>query len=155
MEGIYYDLDKANIRPDAAVILDTIVYLLNKYPKIRLELGSHTDCRADSAYNQDLSQRRADSAVAYIGSKGIDTLRLVAKGYGESKLVNDCACEKNWVKRNCTEEEHQMNRRTTFKLLDNNYIPKNKQEMKNIGDKTKLPQDPKNKNKTIQTPPKR
>ena len=155
LEGIYYDLDKANIRPDAAVILDTIVYLLNKYPKIRLELGSHTDCRADSLYNQDLSQRRADSAVAYIGSKGIDTLRLVAKGYGESKLVNDCGCEGRWVKRNCTEEEHQMNRRTTFKLLDNNYIPKNKQEMKNLGDKTKTPQDPKNKNKTIQTPPKR
>jgi len=150
LEGIYYDLDKANIRPDAAVILDTIVYLLRKYPKIRLELGSHTDCRADSLYNQDLSQRRADSAVAYIGRQGIDTLRLVARGYGESKLVNDCGCEGRWVKRNCTEEEHQMNRRTTFKLLDNNYIPKNKAEMKANSDKTKTPEQ--NKGKTIQTP---
>jgi outer membrane protein OmpA-like peptidoglycan-associated protein len=126
LEGIYYDLASASIRSDAAVVLDTIVYLMNKYPKIRLELGSHTDCRADSAYNQELSQRRADSAVAYIGSKGIDTARLVAKGYGETMLVNDCACEGTYIKRKCTEEEHQMNRRTTFKLLDNNYVPKKK-----------------------------
>lgn len=152
LEGIYYDLDKANIRSDAAIILDTIVYLMNKYPKIRLELGSHTDCRADSAYNQDLSQRRADSAVAYIGSKGIDTVRLVAKGYGESKLVNDCACEGRYVKRNCTEEEHQMNRRTTFKLLDNNYIPKSKQEMKDNADKEKAPEQGTGKGKTLQRP---
>jgi len=72
LEGIYYDLDKANIRGDAALILDTMVVLLSKYPKIRIELGSHTDCRADSSYNQDLSQRRADSAVSYIVRKGID-----------------------------------------------------------------------------------
>lgn len=139
LEGIYYDLDKANIRPDAAVILDTMVVLLTKYPKIRIELGSHTDCRADSAYNQELSQRRADSAVAYISRKGIDVERMVAKGYGETALVNDCACEGTYVKRRCTEEEHQLNRRTTFRLLDNKYIPKNKQEMKGNGDKTTTP----------------
>lgn len=139
LEGIYYDLDKANIRSDAALILDTMVTLLNKYPKIRIELGSHTDCRSDSAYNQDLSQRRADSAVAYIVRHGIDSARLIAKGYGEAKLVNDCACEGSYVKRKCTEEEHQLNRRTTFRLLDNKYIPKNKQEMKNNADKTLAP----------------
>jgi peptidoglycan-associated lipoprotein len=140
LEGIYYDLDKANIRTDAAKILDTIVVLLNKYPKIRLELGSHTDCRSDSIYNKGLSQRRADSAVSYIVRQGIDSARLVAKGYGESKLVNDCACEGSYVKRKCTEEEHQMNRRTTFKLLDNNYVPKSKAEMKGAADKTQTPQ---------------
>jgi peptidoglycan-associated lipoprotein len=140
LEGIYYDLDKANLRPRSKEILDTIVDLMTRYPKIRLELGSHTDCRADSLYNVDLSQRRADSAVNYIGSKGIDVVRLVAKGYGETKLVNDCACEGSWVKRACTEEEHQLNRRTTFKLLDNNYVPKNKEEMKGSGDKTLTPQ---------------
>lgn len=139
LEGIYYDLDKADIRQDAALILDSMVILLNKYPKIRIELGSHTDCRADSAYNQDLSQRRADSAIAYISRKGIDMERMIAKGYGETKLVNDCACEGTFVKRKCTEEEHQMNRRTTFQLLDNKYIPKNKQEMKNNTDKTLAP----------------
>jgi peptidoglycan-associated lipoprotein len=139
LEGIYYDLDKANIRQDAAMILDTMVQLLNKYPKIRIELGSHTDCRADSAYNQDLSQRRADSAVAYISKKGIDIERMVAKGYGETALVNDCGCEGAYVKRKCTEEEHQLNRRTTFRLLDNKYIPKNKAEMKATNDKTLTP----------------
>ncbi len=139
LEGIYYDLDKANIRKDAALILDTMVTLLNKYPRIRIELGSHTDCRADSAYNQELSQRRADSAVAYISSKGIDKERMTAKGYGETALVNDCGCEGTWVKRACTEEEHQLNRRTTFRLLDNKYIPKNKEEMKQNTDKTQVP----------------
>lgn len=127
VEGIYYDLDKANIRPDAAKILDSLVITLNRYPKVRIELGSHTDCRADSAYNENLSQRRADSAVAYIIRQGIDSARLVAKGYGESKLVNDCACEGNYVKKQCTEEEHQMNRRTTVKLLGNDYRPKPKE----------------------------
>jgi peptidoglycan-associated lipoprotein len=136
LEGIYYDLDKANIRPDAALILDSMVTLMNKYPRIRVELGSHTDCRADSAYNQDLSQRRADSAVGYMVSRGIDSARMVAKGYGETKLVNDCACEGKYVKRACTDEEHQMNRRTTFKLLDNKYVPKNREEMKATPDKT-------------------
>ena len=93
--------------------------------------------RRDEIYNMGLSQRRADSAVNFIVSKGIDPERLIAKGYGETKLVNDCACEGSWVKRKCTEEEHQMNRRTTFKLLDNKYIPKNKQEMKDSGNSSK------------------
>jgi peptidoglycan-associated lipoprotein len=157
LEGILYDLDKANIRPDAALVLDTMVYLLNKYPKIRIELGSHTDCRADSAHNQDLSQRRADSAVAYIVRSGIDPDRMIAKGYGEAKLVNDCGCEGTYITRNCTEAEHQLNRRTTFKLLDNKYIPKNKQEMKNNADKTKTPEQGTGKpNKPgTQTPPRK
>jgi peptidoglycan-associated lipoprotein len=127
VEGIYYDLDKANIRPDAAKILDSLVITLNRYPKVRIELGSHTDCRADSAYNENLSQRRADSAVAYIIRQGVDSARIVAKGYGESRLVNDCACEGSYVKKQCTEEEHQMNRRTTVKLLGNDYRPKPKE----------------------------
>lgn len=130
VEGIYYDLDKANIRPDAAAILDSLVITLKKYPKLRIELGSHTDCRADSAYNQDLSQRRADSAVAYLVRQGIDSARLEARGYGESKLVNDCACEGSYVKRQCTEAEHQLNRRTTVQLLGNDYKPKPKEEPK-------------------------
>lgn len=160
LEGIYYDLDKADLRPRSKEILDTIVQLMTRYPKIRLELGSHTDCRADSLYNMDLSQRRADSAVNYIVSRNIDRERLVARGYGESRLVNDCACEGNWVKRACTEEEHQLNRRTTFKLLDNKYVPKSKAEMKDTkGDKTLAPKDgktpPGQPAKPGQTPPKK
>ncbi|TAE87100.1 MAG: hypothetical protein EAY81_04590 [Bacteroidetes bacterium] len=154
VEGIYYDLDKANIRADAAKVLDSLLLTLKKYPKIRIELGSHTDCRADSAYNENLSQRRADSAVAYIVRGGIDSARLVARGYGESRLVNDCACEGSYVKRQCTEEEHQMNRRTTVRLLGNDYKPKPKEEPKPAVDpKTGKPIAPKPGGTT--TPPKR
>jgi hypothetical protein len=120
---IYYDLDRAEIRKDAAAILDEkILPLLLKYPKLRMELGSHTDCRSSYDYNIDLSQRRADSAVAYLVRKGIDARRLLAKGYGESQLVNDCKCE-GAVKVNCSETQHQENRRTTIKTLDVNFDP--------------------------------
>lgn len=121
---IYYDLDRAEIRPDAAKVLDErILPLLLKYPKLRLELGSHTDCRSSYDYNIDLSQRRADSAVAYLVRKGIDPRRVPAKGYGESQLVNDCKCE-GGIKVPCTEAQHQENRRTTIKTLDVNFDPK-------------------------------
>lgn len=122
LQGIYYDLDKANLRDESRAILDTLVMTLSKYPRVRIELGSHTDCRADSMYNIGLSQRRADSAVAYLISKGIDSLRIVSKGYGETRLVNKCKCEGEVVVP-CTEEEHQLNRRTTVQFLDNNYTP--------------------------------
>jgi peptidoglycan-associated lipoprotein len=92
--------------------LDRIVQVLVDNPTIRLELGSHTDSRATTEYNQKLSQRRADSAVAYIISKGIAPNRIIAKGYGESQLVNQCADGVT-----CTEEEHQLNRRTEFKVI--------------------------------------
>jgi peptidoglycan-associated lipoprotein len=130
VDGILYDLNRAEIRPDAAKVLDSLVITLKHYPKIRIELGSHTDCRADSLYNMDLSQRRADSAVAYIIRQGIDSARLTAKGYGESLLANDCQCEGSYVKRQCTEEEHQMNRRTTVRVVANDYKPAKKEEPK-------------------------
>ncbi|WP_347159963.1 OmpA family protein [Pontibacter chitinilyticus] len=108
LENIFYDYDKANIRPDAAVELDKLVQVLKDNPSISIELSSHTDARGSDAYNQDLSQRRAESAVEYIISKGIDRSRITAKGYGESRLV---------VKNAKTEEEHQRNRRTEFKVV--------------------------------------
>jgi peptidoglycan-associated lipoprotein len=130
LQGIYYDLDKADLRPLSRLILDTLVQTLNKYPRVRVELGSHTDCRADSLYNVGLSQRRADSAVAYILSQGIDSLRIFAKGYGENRLaVTKCKCEgpdERSQGQKCTEEEHQLNRRTTVQFLDNNYVKKPK-----------------------------
>jgi outer membrane protein OmpA-like peptidoglycan-associated protein len=112
LENVYYDLDKYNIRPDAAIELDKIVRLMNEYPNMMLELGSHTDSRAPDAYNMILSENRAKSAVAYLVKRGISKDRLTWKGYGETKLVNGCS---NDVK--CTEDEHQRNRRTTFKVL--------------------------------------
>jgi len=109
---IYYDFDKADIRPDAARELDKLVKILNDYPNISIELGSYTDSRGNDAYNLDLSQRRADAAVAYIVSAGIDKARITAQGYGENGLVNKCA---NGV--NCTPYQHQLNRRTEVKVV--------------------------------------
>ena len=110
---IYYNLDKSDIRSDASPELDKIAQILVDNPNIKLELGSHTDSRATSEYNQKLSQRRAESAVSYIISRGISPTRIVAKGYGESQLVNQCADGIS-----CSEEEHQANRRTEFKVLE-------------------------------------
>jgi peptidoglycan-associated lipoprotein len=108
LDNIYYDLDKFNIRPDAAAELDKLVTILQDNPTLRIELSSHTDVRSADAYNLRLSQNRARSAVDYIVSKGIDQTRLVARGYGETQLI---------VKNAVTEEEHQRNRRTEFKIL--------------------------------------
>ena len=115
---IYFDLNKSNIRPDAAIELDKIVKIMNDNPNIVIELGSHTDCRASKAYNRSLSSRRAKSSAKYIQSKIDNSKRIYGKGYGESQLVNDCGCEGNVVS-DCSEEEHQANRRTEFKIVKN------------------------------------
>lgn len=113
LEDLYYDFDKHNIRPDAALVLDELVETMNEYPTMKIELSSHTDSRGSDAYNMALSDRRAKSAVAYLISKGISADRLVAAGYGETRHVNECA---NGVQ--CTEEQHQANRRTEVKVLE-------------------------------------
>ncbi len=124
VEGIYYGLDSANIRPKSAEALDELVQTLRSNPRLKIELRSHTDCRASKDYNRDLSQRRADSVVDYLIRNEIDSARLVPKGYGESKLVNNCSCENGeGPGTECTEEEHQQNRRTTFKILSTDYEP--------------------------------
>ena len=112
IENIYYDYKKFDIRPDAALELDKIVVILNKYPNMRIELRSHTDARGNDNFNLKLSDDRANSAALYIIGKGIDSKRIVAKGYGEKELINKC---KNGVK--CEEKEHEENRRTEFKIL--------------------------------------
>jgi outer membrane protein OmpA-like peptidoglycan-associated protein/tetratricopeptide (TPR) repeat protein len=112
LENIFYDLDKHDIRPDAAIELDKLVRVLKANPTIRIELSSHTDSRQTHKYNQDLSDRRAQAAVDYMVTKGIDRKRLVAKGYGETKLRNRCADNVE-----CSEDQHQVNRRTEFKII--------------------------------------
>ena len=107
VENIFYDYNKANIRPDAALELDKLVQTLVDNPKISIELSSHTDQRGKDAYNQALSQRRANSAVAYIISKGVAKSRITAKGYGETRPV---------IAKAKTEAEYQRNRRTEFKV---------------------------------------
>lgn len=113
LENIYYDYDRWNIRPDARPILDSLANLLQDNPEIvRIELTSHTDCRGSDEYNENLSQKRAESAVTYLIGAGIEMDRLSARGYGESQPVEVCECE------SCTEEEHQANRRTAFRILE-------------------------------------
>ena len=116
LRGIYYDLDRYEIRSDAARVLDSLVTILKNNPTLVIELASHTDSRAAEDYNLKLSQKRAQSCVDYLVGKGIAKARLKAVGYGESKLVNDCADGVD-----CTEEQHQENRRTTFRVLSNDY----------------------------------
>ena len=110
---IYFDFDKSDIRPDAEIELNKVVEVMRKYPDIIIEGGSHTDSRGTFKYNKALSARRANSTVQYIIAQGIDPNRISAKGYGETQLVNGCADGVN-----CSEKEHQFNRRTEFVIVN-------------------------------------
>lgn len=112
LEDIYYDFDKWDIRNDAMPTLNKLARDLELNPTIRIELSSHTDCRGNDRYNEELSQKRAQSAVDYLATKGILVERLQAKGFGESLPKADCLCSR------CSEEEHQQNRRTAFTILE-------------------------------------
>ncbi len=112
LDDIYYDFDKWDIREDAQPQLDKLARILKQNPEINIRLASHTDCQGNSSYNQNLSQKRAQSAVNYLISKDINPDRLSAVGYGESALRIDCPCTK------CTDQEHQFNRRTTFAIVE-------------------------------------
>ncbi|HNY02073.1 MAG TPA: OmpA family protein [Bacteroidales bacterium] len=112
LEKILYEFDRCDITPASAEELDRLVKLMNDYSDMVIELSSHTDCRGTVAYNERLSQCRADAAVRYIVGKGITRDRIRAKGYGESRLVNGCSDGVN-----CTEEQHRENRRTEFTIL--------------------------------------
>lgn len=110
--NIYYDYDKTVLRPESKLVLDTVFIFFQENPDLTVEIGSHTDSRGSDAYNVKLSQGRAQSVVDYLIAKGIPAERLIAKGYGETKPVNGCI---NNVK--CSEDEHQKNRRTTFRVV--------------------------------------
>ncbi len=109
---IYYDYDQSYVREDAIPELEKLYQLLVDNDQYIIEIGSHTDARGSYHYNQRLSQRRAEAVVRWLGDKGIDRTRLVARGYGEKVNVNDCI---NNVP--CSEKQHQMNRRTEFKVI--------------------------------------
>jgi len=115
--NIYYDYNKATLREESKLVLDSILIFFSDNKDLAIEIGSHTDSRGSDVYNEKLSQARAQSVVDYLIMKGVETSRLTAKGYGETKLVNNCA---NGVE--CTEEEHQKNRRTTFRILGSNKV---------------------------------
>lgn len=110
---IYFDLNKANIRKDAALELEKIVEVMKENPSIKVDVRSHTDSRQSAEYNEKLSDKRAKATVAWMVKKGISADRLTGKGYGESQLVNKCS---DGVE--CSEEEHQANRRSEFIVIE-------------------------------------
>jgi outer membrane protein OmpA-like peptidoglycan-associated protein/tetratricopeptide (TPR) repeat protein len=109
IKRIYFDLDKSNIRTEAALDLEKILDVLKQNPTMKLDIRSHTDSRASHQYNEALSNRRAKSTIEWLINNGVATNRLTGRGYGETELVNLCS---DGVQ--CTEEEHQMNRRSEF-----------------------------------------
>ena len=113
---IYFNFDKSYIRSDAALELDKIVKIMNEYPNMVIELSSHTDCRGSGIYNLKLSDRRAKASAHYIKTRITKPTRIYGEGYGEQKLINKCPCESS-NKSDCTEREHQQNRRTEFKII--------------------------------------
>ncbi|HEV7230525.1 MAG TPA: OmpA family protein [Bacteroidia bacterium] len=113
MKSIFFDFDKANIRPNETSALDSVARYMKKYPKFHVEVDAHTDSRGTAEYNKRLSDRRAASAIHYLTSKGIERRRMKPIGYGFSKPFNRCVPGVE-----CSEEEHQENRRVVFKFND-------------------------------------
>jgi outer membrane protein OmpA-like peptidoglycan-associated protein len=111
LSDIMYDYDKSSLRPESVMALDSLINFLNKSPNVSIAIHSHTDSRGSDSYNLALSQRRAQSVVDYLISKGISSQRLIAQGHGESRLINRCK-----DKAECDEAEHQLNRRTAFSI---------------------------------------
>ena len=109
---IYYDFDQSYLRDEDMPDLENLYSMLTSNPDYIVEIGSHTDSRGTGAYNDRLSQRRAESVVRWLVDKGVQKDRLVARGYGETMNVNNCA---NNIP--CSETEHQFNRRTEFRIL--------------------------------------
>ena len=110
LNPIYFDFDKSNITAQAAFELDKLVQIMNKYPDMVISATSHTDSRGSAAYNEKLSDRRAKTTVQYVVSKGIDKSRISGEGKGENEPKVNCGS-------NCTEEEHQLNRRSEFIIV--------------------------------------
>jgi peptidoglycan-associated lipoprotein len=108
--NIYYEYDKWDITSESKPILDQLAIMLNENPQVDIELVSHTDCRGDDNYNQDLSQKRAQSVVNYLALKAVKVERLKPTGKGETTLIDNCPCDQ------CSEAQHLSNRRTTFRI---------------------------------------
>ncbi|HET6244739.1 MAG: OmpA family protein [Bacteroidetes bacterium] len=116
--NIYYDLDKCEIRIEAAIELDKIALIMIDNQEIRVEMGAHTDSRASDEYNFCLSQKRAKAALDYLVCKGVNKEKISAIGYGKTKLINDCSQPNS-----CSELEHQANRRIEIKLIFEQVLP--------------------------------
>lgn len=113
LEPVYFDLDKADIRPDAATTILKVVEYMKTFPDLKVQVQSHTDVKAGSSYNKRLSQRRAENTVAYLIANAIDATRISGEGFGKTKLVNECT-----TRESCPDERHQENRRSEFIVMD-------------------------------------
>jgi peptidoglycan-associated lipoprotein len=126
--AVLYDLDKATLRPESKDSLDFLYQILIDNPNLVIELDAHTDCRGSADHNRDLAQRRAQACVDYLISKGISKDRLVAKGFGEDrplKLASGVVLTEKYINSQPAKDRealHQMNRRTTFRVLNTNYV---------------------------------
>lgn len=117
LSNIYYDFDKASLRETSKIELNKLVSMLKANPEVQIRINSHTDIRGTNEYNDGLSQKRAQSVVNYLCSKGVKKNMLSAKGFGKRRLL---------IPKARSEEEHQANRRTTFEVLD--FIPADEQD---------------------------
>ena len=106
-----FDYNKFNIKPQAAFELDKLVEIMKKYPNLKIKVESHSDSRGNADYNRKLSDQRAQATVQYVISKGIDESRISGQGFGEDKPIVQCG-------NNCTEEQHQQNRRSDFIIIE-------------------------------------
>ncbi len=113
LSTIYFDFDRFEIRPDAEIEIQKVIVAMEKYPSLKIKTNSHTDSKGKDSYNLWLSKQRAKSTMKYMVSKGISAGRLKSEGFGETKLVNKCS---NGVR--CSREEHQLNRRSEFIILE-------------------------------------
>ena len=113
LNPIYFDYDKSNITSQAAFELDKLIQVMLKYPEMVIKAESHADSRGSNGYNERLSNRRAQTTVQYIISKGIDASRITGEGKGETTPKVECGSA-------CTEEEHQINRRSEFHIVSGN-----------------------------------
>ena len=139
LDPIYFELDRSRITDQAKVELQKVTTLMQQYPGMKIDIRSHTDSRAGDAYNKILSQKRAEATMNYVIDQGIDRKRVSGKGYGETQLVNNCS---NGV--DCTEEEHALNRRSEFIILNKNETP---QEIRNQIDDRIVISEPSNNKK--------
>lgn len=112
--NIYFAFDKSIIKEESKPTLDKVVNIMNKYPELLIEIGSHADARGSDKYNMALSERRAASTLEYLVENGIDRSRLTSKGYGESMPLNDCTQPTG-----CTAEQYAKNRRSEFTIMNN------------------------------------
>ncbi|MDO6820138.1 OmpA family protein [Zobellia sp. 1_MG-2023] len=113
LSTIYFDFNKYNIRKDSEIEVEKVIAAMEKYPSLRIKVNSHTDSRGKDSYNLWLSQKRAEATVNYMIKRGIAKERLDSEGFGETKLINQCA---NGVK--CSDKDHELNRRSEFIILE-------------------------------------